>query len=61
MVMLCLTGVNPIGPNWGENALVTKYSGTLELLDTLMFTIGDIYCSRHVILSEVIVFPKIAS
>ena len=31
MVMLCPTGVNPIGPNWGENALVTKYSGTLEL------------------------------
>ena len=35
MVMLCPTGVNPIGPNWGENALVTKYSGTLELQNTL--------------------------
>ena len=31
MVMVCSTGLNPIGLNWGENALVTKYSGTLEL------------------------------
>ena len=30
MVMVCSTGLNPICPNWGENALVTKCSRTLE-------------------------------